>query len=153
MAHILQGIECPPSGEAFSDRTETMVGRIVGRRSSDPVKKPIDTHLGSSSGYHGRAATTAPNTAGAVLPGSSAGQVGIRLHPRIHLPPSMFAAGKFFCDVSRRGYPMFCAMLEFWRLLLLVLDPIAATFDVAKCLHLRNIFVCRLQHVIYPVAT
>jgi hypothetical protein len=48
---------------------------------------------------------------------------------------------------------MFCVMLEFWRLLLLVLDPIAATFDVAKCLHHRNIFVCRLQHVIDPVAT
>jgi hypothetical protein len=97
MAHILQGIECPPSGEAFSDRTETMVGRIVGRQSSDLVKMPIDTHLGSSSGYHGRAATTAPNTAGAVLPGSSAGQVGIR--PRIPAytsPPSMFALHQNF---------------------------------------------------------
>jgi hypothetical protein len=48
---------------------------------------------------------------------------------------------------------MFYVMLEFWRLLLLVLDHIAATFDVAKCLHHRNIFVCRLQHVIDPVAT
>jgi hypothetical protein len=94
MAHILQGIECPPSGEAFSDSTEHKVGRIVGRRSADPMKMHINTNLGSSSGYHGRPAATAPNTAGEVLPGSSAGQVGDPPPASPHTPPrppSLFA--------------------------------------------------------------
>jgi hypothetical protein len=76
MAHILQGIECPPSDEAFSDHPGAIVGRIVGRQSSDPVMMSITARLGSSSDFHGDATTIAPNTAGPVLPRPSVGQVG-----------------------------------------------------------------------------
>jgi hypothetical protein len=94
MAHI-QGIECPPSDEAFSDRPEAIVGRIVGRRSSDPMMMSIAARLGSSSGFHGGATTTAPNTAGPVLPGSSAGQVGSAASPNTP-PPFNVCCEKFF---------------------------------------------------------
>jgi hypothetical protein len=41
MAHILQGIECPPSDGAFSARPGAIVGRIVGGKASDPVMMSI----------------------------------------------------------------------------------------------------------------
>jgi hypothetical protein len=135
----------PPSGEAFSDRTEHKVGRI-GRRSANPVKMPINTHLGSSSGYHGRPAATAPNTAGEVLPGSSAGQVGDPPPASPHTPPpfNVCFCIKIFCDVGRRGTPCsarcwnfgdFCYL--FWILLLqlLMLQSVCIieTFLYAAC--------------------
>jgi hypothetical protein len=94
MAHILQGIECPPSDEAFSDRPGAIVGRIVGRQSSDSVMMSITARLGSSSGFHGGPTTTAPNIAGPVLPGSSARQVRSAASP--HTPPSMFCCEKVY---------------------------------------------------------
>jgi hypothetical protein len=66
------------------------------------------------------------------------------LHRGADTPRVVIWAGWICCipaplNVSCRGFlrcwwariPMFCVMLEFWRLLLLVLDPFAATFDVA----------------------
>jgi hypothetical protein len=90
MAHILHGIECPPSDGAFSDRPGAIVGRIVRRESSNPVVMSITARPDSSSGFHGGTTTVAPYTAGLILPESSAGQVGsaASLPP----PPSMFPA-------------------------------------------------------------
>jgi hypothetical protein len=140
MAHILQGIECPLSDGSFSDRPGAIIGCVVRRESSDPVMMSITARPGSSSGFHGSATTTAPYTAGLVLPESSAGQVG----SAASLPPphSMFVARKFLrCWWAR--IPMFCVMLEFWRLLLVVLDPFV------QLLMLRS--VCMIETFLYIV--
>jgi hypothetical protein len=131
MAHILHGIECPPSDGAFSDRPGAIVGRIVRRESSNPVVMSITARPDSSSGFHGGATTTAPYTAGLILPESSSGQVGSAASLPPHPPPPLNVSCRGFLRCWWARIPMFCVMLEFWRLLLLVLDPFAATFDVA----------------------
>jgi hypothetical protein len=102
MAHILQGIECPPLDGAFSDRPGAIVGCVVRRESSDPVMMSITARPGSSSSFHGGTMTTAPYIAGLVLPESSAGQVG----SAASLPPPLQRfLRESFCDVGGRGYP------------------------------------------------
>jgi hypothetical protein len=122
-----RGSSAPHLMEPFSARPGAIVGRVVGRKSSNPVMMSITARPGSSSGFHGGTTTTASDSTGPVLPTSSAGQVGSATSP--HTPPFNVAARKFLrCWWAR--IPMYCVMLEFWRLLLVVLDPFAATFDV-----------------------
>jgi hypothetical protein len=127
MAHILQGIECPPSDGAFSARPGAIVGRIVGRKASDPVMMSITARPTLSSGFHGGSTTTAPYNTGPMLLTSSAGQVGSAT-PNIHPLPC-------FCNECWRWWwvriPMYCVMLDFWWFVLVVLDPLATNFDVA----------------------
>jgi hypothetical protein len=72
-----------------------LLDALLEGRSSDPVMMSIATRLGSWSGFHGGATTTAPNTAGPVLSGSSAGQVGSARIPAYTSPLQCFLREKF----------------------------------------------------------
>jgi hypothetical protein len=122
-----RGSSAPPSDGASSAGPGAIVGHIVGRKASDPVMMSITARPGSSSGFHGGATTIAPYNTGPMLPTSSAGQVGSAT-PRIH-PLQCCCENVLRCWWAR--IPMYCVMLDFWRLLLVVLDPFAANFDVA----------------------